>query len=235
VAGYDGRELFTPAALTLLAERSQGIPRNINNICFNALSLGCAMRRRRIGSEVVLEATADLAFDSFVQQPQAVPFVPPALPAMPQSSRSPIRTAWLRTRPFQTAALAVALAAVFDSLLIYSGTHVKAGTARPSAAISRVIPSAEGTLGGKPVSPHITPGTFSSVQPDSPAQTDRSQDFSASFTYVVQPDDTLREICLWTVGRYDAGLLSEVQKLNQGSIDLNHLVAGQQVRLPRLP
>src|ERR1700716_360396 len=42
VAGYEGPALFTPGALELVAERSLGIPRLINNLCFNALSLGCA-------------------------------------------------------------------------------------------------------------------------------------------------------------------------------------------------
>src|SRR6267378_5773338 len=48
VAGYQDVGLFTPGALELIAERSRGIPRLINNLCFNALSLGCALQRRQI-------------------------------------------------------------------------------------------------------------------------------------------------------------------------------------------
>ncbi len=43
-AGYDFQyPLFTNAATALIAYASGGIPRNINNICFNSLSVGpCA-------------------------------------------------------------------------------------------------------------------------------------------------------------------------------------------------
>src|SRR5260370_8896208 len=53
VAGYRGTELFTPGALGLIAERSRGIPRLINNLCFNALSLGSATHQKQITSEII--------------------------------------------------------------------------------------------------------------------------------------------------------------------------------------
>jgi len=47
VAGYSADEpLFTQAALELIAQQSKGIPRNINNLCFNAMSLGCALKKK---------------------------------------------------------------------------------------------------------------------------------------------------------------------------------------------
>jgi len=64
-AGYQGPSLFTMAALRLIAERSQGIPRNINNICFNAMALACAMTLSTIDHNVVLEVLADLDLGSF--------------------------------------------------------------------------------------------------------------------------------------------------------------------------
>jgi general secretion pathway protein A len=63
-AGYQGPSLFTVGARRLIAERSQGIPRNINNICFNAMTLACAMRQTTIDHNVVLEVLADLDLDS---------------------------------------------------------------------------------------------------------------------------------------------------------------------------
>ena len=56
VAGYSGGPLFTPDALALIAEQSQGIPRQINNICFNALVLGEARGHQTISREIVREA-----------------------------------------------------------------------------------------------------------------------------------------------------------------------------------
>ena len=65
VAGYDFRaHLFTPRAGALIAEHSEGIPRNINNICFNALSLGCALKQKPIDEEIIREVLDDLDLGS---------------------------------------------------------------------------------------------------------------------------------------------------------------------------
>jgi type II secretory pathway predicted ATPase ExeA len=61
VAGCDSRTpMFTPVAEALIAKHGEGIPRNINNICFNALSLGWVSKQRTIKREVVAEVLRDL-------------------------------------------------------------------------------------------------------------------------------------------------------------------------------
>jgi type II secretory pathway predicted ATPase ExeA len=52
--------LFTPQAEVLIAKYSEGIPRNINNICFNALSLGYVLKQKTIREDVVREVLHDL-------------------------------------------------------------------------------------------------------------------------------------------------------------------------------
>ena len=42
-AGHSSAPLFSPAAIHAIAEFTEGIPRSINNFCFSALSLGCAL------------------------------------------------------------------------------------------------------------------------------------------------------------------------------------------------
>jgi general secretion pathway protein A len=60
-AGYAFESsLFTESALDLIAEHSQGIPRNVSNICFHCLSLGCALKQKTVGREIVREALRDL-------------------------------------------------------------------------------------------------------------------------------------------------------------------------------
>ena len=59
-AGYNGEPLFTKDALKLIAEASHGIPRTINNLCFNALSVCCALKRKQVDDSMVAEAIADL-------------------------------------------------------------------------------------------------------------------------------------------------------------------------------
>ena len=61
-AGHTGPSIFTDDALDLLARISQGIPRNINSICFQALSIGFATQAKQIGTEVLHEVASDLDF-----------------------------------------------------------------------------------------------------------------------------------------------------------------------------
>ena len=39
--------LFTPEAMNAIAVASQGVPRNVNTICFNSLSLACAENKHK--------------------------------------------------------------------------------------------------------------------------------------------------------------------------------------------
>lgn len=65
VAGYDfTTPLFTAKAGELIAKYSEGIPRNINNICFNALSLGCALKQKTVREEMIRECLEDLDLES---------------------------------------------------------------------------------------------------------------------------------------------------------------------------
>src|SRR5437660_1446873 len=69
VAGYTGGPLFTPEAQAIIAARSEGIPRNTVNLCFHALSLGCALERKIIDTEIVQEVLADLDVGTLVSAP----------------------------------------------------------------------------------------------------------------------------------------------------------------------
>ncbi len=64
VAGYTGKPLFGCGALERIASVSEGIPRNINNLCFHALTLGFAKSARRIDASILEEVLADLALES---------------------------------------------------------------------------------------------------------------------------------------------------------------------------
>ncbi len=60
IAGYEGEPLFAPGVYEDIAGFTHGIPRNINNFCFNALSLTCALQKKVVDSEAVKEVIADL-------------------------------------------------------------------------------------------------------------------------------------------------------------------------------
>jgi general secretion pathway protein A len=71
VAGYQGPTLFTVGARRLIAEHSRGIPRNINNLCFNAMSLAYAMNKKQIDSGMVSEVISDLAIETLLPEAEA--------------------------------------------------------------------------------------------------------------------------------------------------------------------
>lgn len=60
LASATARGLFNLEALDLIAALSRGIPRIINNLCFNALSLGFATHKRQIDGAIVREVAADM-------------------------------------------------------------------------------------------------------------------------------------------------------------------------------
>jgi MSHA biogenesis protein MshM len=60
VAGYRGKPLFTPDALEIIHSRSGGIPRNINNLCFHASTLGFANGQNIIDASILNDVLVDL-------------------------------------------------------------------------------------------------------------------------------------------------------------------------------
>jgi general secretion pathway protein A len=78
IAGHPGTGLFRRDALALIASRSQGIPRIINTLCFNALSLGYAQQQKRIHSSIVEEVISDLDLGQAQDSNQAARAVPVA-------------------------------------------------------------------------------------------------------------------------------------------------------------
>jgi len=63
-------KLFTPAAIRALAQLSGGIPRNVNTLCFNALTLAFAEGKKTVDADCI----AQTAFERFADAPR--PSVP---------------------------------------------------------------------------------------------------------------------------------------------------------------
>jgi hypothetical protein len=60
IAGHRGPPIFDKEVYDSIARATEGIPRNINNFCFNSLSLACALRKKTVDADVVKEVMADL-------------------------------------------------------------------------------------------------------------------------------------------------------------------------------
>ena len=52
----------------MIAEASEGIPRQINNYCFHSLSLACATRNRTVNGAIVREVINDLDITRFMTE-----------------------------------------------------------------------------------------------------------------------------------------------------------------------
>jgi hypothetical protein len=78
IAGYKGLPLFSIGARTLIAERSEGIPRVINNLCFRAMSHAWAMRRKTVERDTICEMLADMG----PAQPAEAPLVGAKMPEL---------------------------------------------------------------------------------------------------------------------------------------------------------
>jgi general secretion pathway protein A len=236
VAGYPGTQLFTPEASATVAEYSRGIPRLINHLCFNSLSLGCATRSKQIDVQIVREAAGDLSLD------QHAPKLPPrsrqvAKPQTPGraisetlSSTNPVAPL-MRAKLFRQRVLQISIVALLLlSVAIYLGTRAGAGTFRPEHASD--LPSATARTSSDHHPAEAPPTTASDQFEPDPPPSDGQQLSSTVFTYVVQPNDTLRALCLSLVGHYDEAVEEEIRKLNPNLKDLTHLNPGQEIRLP---
>jgi general secretion pathway protein A len=142
VAGYTRKApLFTRDALALIAESSGGVPRTINNLCFNALSMGCALKKHAIDTDIIREVIADLDVDRWKEKSFSQP--PPReqpLPAVP-AFRSPAGAA----SGFPARGLAFALAVmVVIAGLLFAGPrwplHWPVVPAQPAAATPAIPP-----------------------------------------------------------------------------------------------
>ena len=83
VAGHSGPSPFSREALFAIARFTEGIPRNINNFCFNLLSLSCALGQRVVDLKVVEEVINDLDISQHVTE----------LPPRPPSDGKPLHVA----------------------------------------------------------------------------------------------------------------------------------------------
>ncbi len=80
IAGRPDAPLFTTPAANMISELSEGVPRNINNICFNALSLACSLRQKTIDVEVIHQVAADFDLTNMRSEPGIASFKPETIP-----------------------------------------------------------------------------------------------------------------------------------------------------------
>lgn len=243
-AGYSSsKPLFTRSAMQLIAKHSEGIPRNINTLCFNALSIGCALKRRIIDADTVREVISDLDL-GVLGELSPMPAIPltEALTAPP-----PVR----RTPRFTGFAFKGALATIL--LLVLSGMPMPAGPRATVLADSKGSGSLLVKLATSPVpppiseSPHASPVAApapSSISkwprasvtpaPDSLAPGAFKLQLDAQDRILVPPGVTLFEICEETMKDCHSREFNAIRRLNPWLTDPNHLESGRRLQMPLL-
>ncbi len=214
--GYMGGPLFTKGALKLIAEASLGIPRTINNLCFNALSLCCAMKGKQVDVQMVEEVIADLELI-----PQS---------GKPAASASTVANAQFdgaedEKRPallFKRALLATAAVLVLCVGGVFGLAGVRSLESRGTADKHSMDQKAQPASVPAPVAAVIAPAKAAK-----PAQNTKQ------IKIVVQPNQKLQEISTEYLGGFDAERLRQIQALNPELTNPNHIEIGQEITLPK--
>lgn len=241
-AGYSAdAPLFTPGALELIAKYSEGIPRNINNLCFNALSIGCALKRKTIDCDILSEVIGDFDLEPLRENLSPAPRPEHNAAQLPQvtvpaASASPMLNAWpeaLPPRPEQNVAQQprVPIFTAASASPILKVWPWKLGVA--SAVLACV---ALGALGGVIFQSHRSTAIRSSISDakpaPSPATAKQAPQVATASLVRVTPGQTLYWICVENFGSCNAERLQEIHTLNPWLSDLNHIETGQTIRVP---
>ena len=235
VAGYSGKPLFEPDALEVISQRSQGIPRNINNLCHNSLSLAHANGERTVTLGIVEKALSQLDVETLGQQslgttphvakpdPQGRSvegFRRPPTPYLTYKPKADVRWA----RQVLGAIALISLLSLGGRLLFASFPNWwQTGKEMTGPALHTASPKPFAPQGLAGIS-RLEPATY----PADPQDTATRQ----VLTVVARPGQTLEEISRLYVGHFDLRLEDEIRALNPELKKLNHLEAGQLILLP---
>jgi general secretion pathway protein A len=223
-AGYSSEKpLFTAAALRLIAEHSEGIPRNINNLCFNALSLGCALKRRTIDSDIIREVIADLDLGPLTEPAGVVTKTSFDAALLTVRVKRPNFGAWLPRTAIASMALLVLSAVTFQSK---PKATVLASVAKPSNVIQALSVVPPDKMPPVPAAANSSPDVIAQ------RLSDIAREQSEPETITVQPGFSLYRICTETFKTCHPKDLKEIRRLNPWLKHPGRLKPGQELRIP---
>jgi type II secretory pathway predicted ATPase ExeA len=250
VAGYQGPSLFTAGARLMIAEHSEGIPRNINNICFNAMSIACALKRKTIDRDIMREVLADLDLESLNEETA----VARKSEQEPKHSVSQTpgnvepKSRFRDWSPRFAVAIAILLAlslSVFQGnrkegqvaaapVLLPAETSSIAPTAGPASldSTSRAAPNVSLTGQGAKAHPdhknQVLLPQYKGTQSGAPAKHTIEQYRSI----IVMPGQTLFQISVKYFRKYNREILEEIHELNPSLTNPDYIRSGREIRIP---
>jgi type II secretory pathway predicted ATPase ExeA len=263
IAGYRSDEpLFTNDAMALIALCSEGIPRNINNLCFNALALGCALQQKPVDRDIVRQVIADLDLGKWRNRASLLPRPEDkaervSIFSSATAAETPSRFAgW----PWKAGIAAVVLFAA-GAVLLAGGWLGRRSTAPQSAATvvanpapvtsghpataAKEIPDTAAQAGPLPnpdpdLVPRqppsvVVPAASSPLMANQPSMANQPpQPVDTPGTVHVTEGQTLLGICVEKFGSCTAELLQQIHQLNPWLNNPDHIETGQDIRIPVL-
>jgi len=243
IAGYSSETpLFTTEALALIARYSEGIPRNINNLCFNALSLGYALKRKTIDCEVVREVATDLDLDRWQKKSSlaAPERGSQESPTFVSAASAPSMFAGLLPKLALVMAIVLAMAGAFFGIHRWAAPKASAQANRAGPPLVHASPaSLRADQGPQSVAPaevavpadRVVLPLVAAV-PSSSSADQGPLPMAPASTVLVTPNRTLLGICVQNFGRCNPELLQEIHRLNPRLRNLDHIESGQRIRIP---
>jgi type II secretory pathway predicted ATPase ExeA len=211
-------EAFSKQALALITRHAGGIPRNINNLCFNALSLGCALKQSTVDSRVVEEVLADLG----MRKLESSESVQTKDSIRAEKAMTGNRLRWsarqgVGVRSIAWAALTIVMVLMWPSFagdrpITASGSVQASSRAASSSAVTSaaVIRPSDAGLLPQALNHALHPG-ISLIQ--------------------IHQGQSLYKLCAEAFGECRQGDLHEMLKMNPAIRDPNHIQSGQWISI----
>jgi general secretion pathway protein A len=231
VAGCNKPEIFSANARKLIAEHSEGIPRNINNLCFNSLSLGCALQKKTIDRDIVLNVIADLDLEPLRELHTVAETRKEVSKQQPPIFVGDTKKRSIFSRWIPSVAIICALVIAVSWFAVRAERRAPE-SGRSSATIatapvaSTPIPSAPVTSASTVAQPTASVTLEVAAEPVNAEPEQTSEDVR------VMPGQTLYQISVKKLGKYDDQVLEKLRGLNPGLKDPDLILSGQKLRIP---
>jgi general secretion pathway protein A len=220
MGGYDFEvPLFTKSAIKMISTYAQGIPRNINNLCFNAMSIGCVEKQKTIDTDIIQEVITDLDLRALVSEPEVGSESEESIGVAQPTASSASFLSRLRGWSARLAFAGVML------IVTFSGSSI------------RQKPQSLDVLASTPSSVHAGLKTVAGPPLDGPSAgmsgvAGSGEEPRDTAVIVVRPNENLYRIISKNFGKYDEQILATVYRLNPWLTNPHELRPGQRIRIP---
>ena len=221
LSGWAGGKLFTNSAIQLIADASNGIPRNINTLCFNSLCLCRAQKEAVVDRASVAEAIKDLQLfgDESLRRSKGQRRQVRSL-----NSGSRFLRNW-RTLALSTATVLVFAVACLG--LFFQKAKAGAQSKAKSSAANLVDRSTMPSV----LFPNPRVGIKDGAEANK-AVNERVTYAASPIEITIKSGDTLEAVARSRLGTFNQNLSKQIQVLNPRIMNPDHIETGTVLRLP---